>query len=88
MYNKKEKYFCAEKAHGKAKKGAQQMKGREESKGNMKNTRKKITKHKSGITLVALVVTTIFSYDKFINLVITKVSSYNQFSQNHKFSNI
>ena len=33
------------------------MKGREESKENMKNTREKITKHKSGITLIALVVT-------------------------------
>ena len=42
MYNKKEKYFCAEKAHRKAKKWVQQMKGREESKENMKKyTRKK-----------------------------------------------
>ena len=44
MYNKKEKYFCAEKAHIKAKKGVQQMKGREESKENMKNTREKNNK--------------------------------------------
>ena len=40
------------------------------------------------ITLIALISTTIFSYDENVKFSNNKVSSYNQFSNNHKFSNI
>ena len=56
---------------------------------NEKTEKNKLTKQSKGITLIALVITTIFSYDEFIK------SSNNKgfllesiWVKNHKFSNI